>query len=144
MLTMKPLWSLVRLGLSAALVCSPAYAAGGGGHGGGHGAHSSHSGYGKISGKSGRSNHYGGAKRSAYHINSGFKSTHLSRYARSRSMRPIATSEHLVSGYYRRDGNFVQPYLATNPDSTRNNNYSTRGNANPHTGVAGTKPRDGE
>ncbi|GAB2876136.1 hypothetical protein GCM10027277_51910 [Pseudoduganella ginsengisoli] len=59
-------------------------------------------------------------------------------------MRPLATSEHLVSAYYRRDGQFVQPYFATNPDGTRNNNYSTRGNTNPHTGIAGTKPRDGE
>ena len=27
---------------------------------------------------------------------------------------------------------------------TRNDNYSTRGNVNPHTGEPGTKPRDGE
>lgn len=138
------LWRLVGLGLSAALICSSAFAGPGGGHGGGHGTHSGHTSYGKASGKAGRSSHYGGGKRSAYHINSGFKATHVSRYSKSRSTRPASTSEHLVSGYYRRDGQFVQPYFATNPDSTRNNNYSTRGNFNPHTGVAGTKPRDGE
>ena len=31
-----------------------------------------------------------------------------------------------------------------NPDQTRNNNYSTRGNVNPYTSKAGTKPREGE
>lgn len=144
MKTIRTLWHLIGIALTTLLACSSAYAGPGGGHGGGHGAHSGHTSHGKAYGKSGRASHYGGGKRSAYHVNSGFKATHVSRYAKSRSARPMSTSEHLVSGYYRRDGQFVQPYFATNADSTRNNNYSTRGNTNPHTGVAGTKPRDGE
>ncbi len=52
------------------------------------------------------------------------------------------SSDHTVSGYTRSNGTYVHPYHATNPDSTRNNNYSTKGNMNPYTGVAGTKPRD--
>ena len=51
-------------------------------------------------------------------------------------------SDHTVSGYTRSNGTYVQPSHATNPDSTRNNNYSTRGNMNPYTGKYGTKPRD--
>lgn len=36
----------------------------------------------------------------------------------------------------------VLRYHATNPNGTRNDNYSTRGNVNPWTGKAGTKPGD--
>jgi len=54
------------------------------------------------------------------------------------------TSDHVVSGYYRKNGTYVNSYHATNPNGTRNDNYSTRGNINPYTGEPGTKPRDGE
>jgi hypothetical protein len=53
-----------------------------------------------------------------------------------------STSEHIVSGYTTKRGTYVAPHYATNPNSTRNDNYSTRGNINPHTGEEGTKPRD--
>lgn len=49
-----------------------------------------------------------------------------------------------VEGYQRSNGTYVQPHQRTTPDQTRNDNWSTRGNVNPNTGVAGTKPRDGE
>jgi hypothetical protein len=48
-----------------------------------------------------------------------------------------------VRGYYRSNGTYVQPHQRTYPNETRNDNYSTIGNVNPHTGKAGTKPRDG-
>jgi hypothetical protein len=51
---------------------------------------------------------------------------------------------HTVRSYTRTDGTFVHSYHATNPNHTRNDNFSTRGNVNPYTGKAGTKPRDGE
>jgi hypothetical protein len=51
-------------------------------------------------------------------------------------------SDHTVSGYTRSNGTYVRPSHATNPDTTRNNNYSTKGNVNPYTGKYGTKPRD--
>ena len=50
-------------------------------------------------------------------------------------------SDHTVSGYTR-GGTYVRPSHATNPDATRNNNYSTKGNVNPYTGKLGTKSRD--
>src|SRR5436190_11818592 len=56
----------------------------------------------------------------------------------------FAQSDHYVSGYTRKDGTYVAPHYQTNPNSTRNDNYSTRGNVNPYTGQSGTKPRDGE
>lgn len=53
-------------------------------------------------------------------------------------------SDHSVTGYTRSNGTYVQSSHATNPDSTKNNNYSTKGNLNPYTGKYGTKSRDGE
>jgi hypothetical protein len=46
---------------------------------------------------------------------------------------------HTRSGYVRQDGTYVAPSHATNPNSTRSDNYSTKGNVNPYTGKAGTK-----
>ena len=47
-----------------------------------------------------------------------------------------------VNGYYRSNGTYVYSHYRTSPDTTVNNNYSTVGNVNPYTGVAGYKPRD--
>lgn len=47
-----------------------------------------------------------------------------------------------VRGYTRRDGTYVPPHYRTAPNSTRNDNWSTRGNVNPYTGEPGTKPGD--
>lgn len=56
----------------------------------------------------------------------------------------IAGGSHHVSGYTRSNGTYVAPHEATNPNNTRNDNYSTKGNTNPYTGTEGTKPRDGD
>jgi hypothetical protein len=47
-----------------------------------------------------------------------------------------------VQGYTRSNGTSVQGYYRTAPNYTRNDNYSTIGNINPHTGSYGTKPAD--
>ena len=47
-----------------------------------------------------------------------------------------------VRGYTRKDGTYVAPYHRTAPNGTKNDNYSTKGNVNPYTGQAGTKPGD--
>jgi len=44
-----------------------------------------------------------------------------------------------VQGYHKKDGTYVKPHYRSNPDSTTNNNWSTKGNINPHTGKKGTK-----
>jgi hypothetical protein len=51
-------------------------------------------------------------------------------------------ADHSVSSYVRSNGTYVGPSHATNPNSTRNDNYSTKGNVNPYTGKEGTKPTD--
>jgi len=50
----------------------------------------------------------------------------------------VNPNSHSVDGYARKDGTYVSPYRATNPDNTQYNNYSTKGNTNPYTGKEGT------
>jgi len=45
--------------------------------------------------------------------------------------------DHNVNGYFKKDGTYVQPHHATNPDGTTHNNYSHQGNYNPYTGKQG-------
>jgi hypothetical protein len=49
-----------------------------------------------------------------------------------------STRSHSVRGYTRRDGTYVQPSHATNRNSTKRDNWSTKGNINPYTGKRGT------
>lgn len=43
-----------------------------------------------------------------------------------------------VRGYYKPStGSYVMPYYRSSPDSSRLNNYSTKGNYNPYTGKKG-------
>ena len=46
---------------------------------------------------------------------------------------------HAVRGHVTKNGTYVQPHRATNPDSSRANNWSSKGNSNPYTGKAGTR-----
>lgn len=45
---------------------------------------------------------------------------------------------HYRQGYVRKDGTYVQPTMQTNPNDTKLDNYSTKGNVNPYNGKAGT------
>jgi hypothetical protein len=49
------------------------------------------------------------------------------------------SQSHGVSGYTRSNGTYVQPYQATNPNSTQRDNYGTSGNYNPYTGHTGRR-----
>jgi hypothetical protein len=44
-----------------------------------------------------------------------------------------------VKGYYKKDGTYVQPHKRSDPNSSKNDNWSTKGNQNPYTGKKGTK-----
>lgn len=50
-----------------------------------------------------------------------------------------AFSATRVRSYVTKTGSYVQPYIRSNADSTKLNNYSTKGNVNPYTGQAGSK-----
>lgn len=47
-----------------------------------------------------------------------------------------------VKGYTKKDGTYVAPHSRTTPDKSKQNNYSTKGNMNPHTGKKGTVDPD--
>ncbi|MDP9892601.1 hypothetical protein J2W32_000954 [Variovorax boronicumulans] len=53
-----------------------------------------------------------------------------------------STGSHSTSGYVKSNGTYVAPSHATNPNGTKADNWSTKGNVNPYTGKEGTKPRD--
>lgn len=44
-----------------------------------------------------------------------------------------------VDGHVRSDGTYVAPHYRTTPDSRRDNNWSSQGNTNPHTGERGSQ-----
>jgi hypothetical protein len=48
-------------------------------------------------------------------------------------------STHGVQGHTTSNGTVVQPYVATNPNSTQRDNFSATGNVNPYTGTVGTR-----
>jgi hypothetical protein len=52
---------------------------------------------------------------------------------------PTNSGSHSVSGYTRSNGSYVAPSYATNPNSTRSDNYSTKGNVDPYTGKSGRR-----
>jgi hypothetical protein len=44
-----------------------------------------------------------------------------------------------VRGFTTKNGTYVAPHVRTSPDSSKLNNYSTKGNVNPYTGQTGTR-----
>ncbi|MGB4349387.1 MAG: hypothetical protein WBJ38_07640 [Limnohabitans sp.] len=46
---------------------------------------------------------------------------------------------HSVNGYVKKNGTYVQPHHATNPNQTQKDNWSSKPNVNPYTGKTGTK-----
>lgn len=59
------------------------------------------------------------------------------RFAEAKSVSSRAGSHH-VSSYIRKDGTRVRAHERTNPNRSRLDNWSTRGNVNPNTGKSGT------
>ena len=50
-----------------------------------------------------------------------------------------AASSHYVRGYSTKSGIYVAPHRQTNPNRTKFDDWSTKGNVNPYTGRMGTK-----
>lgn len=69
----------------------------------------------------------------------------LNAYARgghsngSHSSGHSTAGHHYVRGYTTKRGTYAAPHYQTNPNHTKSDNWSTKGNVNPHTGKAGTK-----
>lgn len=49
-----------------------------------------------------------------------------------------AASSVKVKGYTKKDGTYVQSYYKTKGNSSKSDNYSSKGNSNPYTGKKGT------
>jgi len=50
----------------------------------------------------------------------------------------IAEARVSVKGYVKSNGTYVAPHVRSNPNHSKYDNYSTRGNINPYTGKKGT------
>jgi hypothetical protein len=50
-----------------------------------------------------------------------------------------SSGTHAIRGYTKKNGTYVAPSHATNPNKTKRDNFSAKGNVNPYTGKAGTK-----
>lgn len=50
-----------------------------------------------------------------------------------------ALAQTHVHGYYRKNGTYVAPHYRSSPNSSRLDNWSTKGNVNPYTGKPGTR-----
>jgi len=46
---------------------------------------------------------------------------------------------HAVKGHVKKDGTYVPPHQATNPNNTQRDNWSSKPNVNPYTGKQGDK-----
>lgn len=54
----------------------------------------------------------------------------------------FAGGSHSVKGYTKKDGTYVASHKQTNPDKSKANNWSSKGNTNPDTGKKGTVDPD--
>jgi hypothetical protein len=70
------------------------------------------------------------------HRSSGSHSSGASHHS---SSGHVNSQNHSVSGYTKKDGTHVAPSHATNPNSTRRDNYTHKGNTNPYTSKEGAK-----
>jgi hypothetical protein len=51
----------------------------------------------------------------------------------------ISYADTYVNGYTRKNGTYVSGHYRSDANSTKSDNWSTRGNVNPYTGKPGTK-----
>ena len=51
----------------------------------------------------------------------------------------VSFSATKVKGYTKKSGKYVAPHYKSIKNTTKVDNYSTKGNVNPHTGKKGTK-----
>jgi len=69
-----------------------------------------------------------------------------SRSGGGRSYSSISTRSSggavAVKGYYSKVGTYVQPHMRSAPNGSKADNWSTKGNVNPYTGLEGTKNPD--
>lgn len=60
-------------------------------------------------------------------------------FAKKSTSSEVGTGSHNVNGHFKKNGAYVAPHRATNPNQTQRDNYSSKPNVNPHNGKQGTK-----
>lgn len=55
------------------------------------------------------------------------------------AFRIAVSAAQCVKSYTKKNGTIVQNYMRSNPNKTKIDNYSTKGNINPYTGKRGCK-----
>ncbi len=65
--------------------------------------------------------------------------TACAKGSRGGSHSKSASGSHSVKGHTKKNGTYVPAHRQTNPDGSKRNNYSSKGNINPNTGKEGTK-----
>lgn len=63
----------------------------------------------------------------------------MGAFAKGGSHGQGSGGSHSVRGHTTKNGTYVKPTRATNPNHTKRDNYSQKGNVNPYTGKQGTK-----
>ena len=66
----------------------------------------------------------------------------LAVFIATQPLSVFAKGSHATKSYTKKDGTHVASSRATNPDKTKRNNYSSKGNSNPSSGKEGTKSPD--
>jgi len=69
-------------------------------------------------------------------------SQNRSTYSSTYSMPTATPAVRYQSGHQRTDGTVVQSHYKTESNNTNWDNFSTKGNTNPYTGVSGSRARD--
>ncbi|MDS4076964.1 MAG: hypothetical protein RKO68_13560 [Candidatus Accumulibacter sp.] len=57
----------------------------------------------------------------------------------SSSSHSSGSGSHSIKGYTKKDGTYVAPSHAKDPNNSKSDNWSAKGNVNPYTGKEGTK-----
>ena len=80
------------------------------------------------------------------HAKGGHSGSHSSGHSHSsggsRSKPSGGGGSHTVRGHTTKDGKYVAPRRQSNPNDSKRDNWSSKGNTNPDTGKSGTKDPD--
>lgn len=72
-------------------------------------------------------------------MKSKFLITALSFLLTAYSVATYAANSHSRKGYVTKNGSYVEPSRATNPNKTQRDNYSSKPNINPYNGKEGKR-----
>ena len=63
----------------------------------------------------------------------------IAALANAKNSSAYSGGSHSVRGHVKKDGTYVPPHHATNPNNTQRDNWTSKPNVNPYTGKEGKK-----